>query len=62
MDLFEVLFPNTVETVRLVPSSGENIKRDLPTDGVCEAVIRELLSQNVDEFLTKLMFLRTINC
>jgi hypothetical protein len=43
-----LLFRNVLETVRLVPASGEYIKRDLSADGVCEAQVGECLLELCD--------------
>lgn len=58
LDASALLFSfNVLEAVSLVPSGGENVERDLATDGICEAVVWELLLQGIDQVSSDVMFL-----
>ena len=49
VDFLEVLVLDMSQTVGLVPSSGEDIERDLSPDGVSEVVVGECPPQNIHE-------------
>ena len=49
MDLLEALVLDMPQTVGLVPSSGEDIERDLSPDGVSEVVVGEFFPQDFHE-------------
>lgn len=46
-----------LEAVSLIPPSGENVKGDLTSNGVCEAIVWELLLQCIDQVLSNVVFL-----
>lgn len=49
MDFLEALMFDVLQTIGLVPTSGEHVKRYLTPDGVGEAVGRELRPKDFDE-------------
>lgn len=57
VDLFELLILDVAQTIRLVPSVGVHVERDLTSDGVCQRVVREFLLQCFDEGLPYASFL-----
>ncbi len=57
MDLLKLLIRDMVEAVGLVPAVREDIERDLSAYGVGEAVVWELLLQNLDERFSDVGFL-----
>ena len=57
VNLLEVFVSDMAETEGLVPARREDIKGDLSTNCIGETVVCELLSQNINEFLTQLVYL-----
>ena len=53
----EVLMLNMTKAVGLVPSSGENIERDLSSNRVGQAIVVELVLEGDDKLLTQLVLL-----
>ena len=49
MDLLETFVLDMSQTVGLVPSSGEDIERDLSPDGVGDVVVGEFFPQDFHE-------------
>lgn len=57
VDFREVLVFDVAQAVRLVPALGKDIEGELPSDGEREAIVREFLSQNLDEGFADAVFL-----
>lgn len=55
VNVLEVLALNVSQAVSLVPASGEDIKGDLTTNGVSQAVVGELLLEGLDHGSTDLV-------
>ena len=49
MDFIELLFLNVTQAEGLVPAVGEDVERNLAADGERQAVVGELLPQDLDE-------------
>jgi hypothetical protein len=57
MNLFETLILHVLQGISLIPTGGEYVKRDLSSDGECEAVGWELLLKCLDKFGAYLVFI-----
>ena len=57
MNFFELLVTDVVETVSLIPPGREDVERDLAADGECQAVVGELLLQDLDKSWADAMLL-----
>lgn len=55
VNLLEVLVLDVLQAVCLVPSSWEDIKRDLTTNGIGEAQVWENIAERLYEYLTCLV-------
>jgi len=55
VDSLEVLVLNVTEAVSLVPTSREDIERDLATDRVGQAIVGELVLESRDKLFTQLV-------
>ena len=47
VNLFETLVFDVAQTIGLIPSSGEDIKRDLTADGVGEVIVSKFLPEDL---------------
>lgn len=57
VDVGESLLLDMLECVRLVPSLREDVEGNLAADGVCEAIVWELVLQGGNEFGANFMLL-----
>lgn len=57
MNFLETIFFNVLQTVGLIPTSGENVERDLATNGERQTVVWEFLFQSFNELSSDLVFL-----
>ena len=57
VDFLEVFVSHVLQAVSLVPSSRENVKRDLATNGVSQAEVWELFLQGINELFSDFVLL-----
>ena len=57
MNLLEFFVFDSSKSIGLIPTGGEDVEGNLSTDGKCQAIVRELLLQNLYECRSDFVFL-----
>ena len=60
VDLFKTFVLNMSERVGLVPAIGENVKRDLTTNGKRQAIVCKFLLQDLDKSCSHTVYLKKL--